>query len=60
MLVADLSQALQIAFGRWQYPGGTGHWLDNHRGNIGGIVESDQVEQVIGKYLFNAGKEDEE
>ena len=54
MLGADLAQALQVAHRRHEGASGAGHRLDDHRGNVGGVVQFDQLEQFIGQ-LHAAG-----
>ncbi|VTQ25430.1 Uncharacterised protein [Pseudomonas aeruginosa] len=49
VLVADLAQALQVADRRYQYAGGAGHRLDDHRGDVRGVVQFDQLEQLVGQ-----------
>ena len=39
--VADLAQALEVAARRDQHAGGAGDRLDDHRGDVGGIVQRD-------------------
>ena len=49
MLVADLAQALEIAFRRDQHAGGAGDRLDDDRGNGGGVVQRDDAFQILGQ-----------
>ncbi|MDR6354590.1 hypothetical protein Q3H58_001261 [Pseudomonas psychrotolerans] len=49
VLGADLAQALQIAHRRHDHPGRTGHGLDDDRGDVGGVVQLDQLEQLVGQ-----------
>ena len=45
--VADLAQALQIPARRDQHTGGTGDGLDDHRGNVGRIMQRHQPLELI-------------
>jgi hypothetical protein len=49
VLVADRPQALQIALRRDQHAGRAGHRLDDHRGDVGGVVQGDDPLQVVGQ-----------
>ena len=49
VLGADLAQALQVALGRHDHTGGTGHRLDDHGGDVGRIMQFDQLEQLVGQ-----------
>ncbi|MEE7594153.1 aminotransferase class III-fold pyridoxal phosphate-dependent enzyme, partial [Escherichia coli] len=44
-----MNQALQVADRRYQYAGGAGHRLDDHRGDVRGVVQFDQLEQFVGQ-----------
>ena len=46
---ANLAQALQVAHRRNDHAGGTRKRLDDHRSNVAGIVQVDDVEQVVGQ-----------
>ena len=46
---ADLAQALQIALGRNDHAGRTGERLDDHGRDVGGVVQADHVEQLVGQ-----------
>src|SRR5699024_4888999 len=48
VLITDLAQPLQIALGRWQHAGRTGQRLNDNRRNVGGIVQGDQLQQLLG------------
>ncbi len=47
MLGADFQQALEIADRRWQNPGRTRNGLDNHRGDVGCIMQRAEPLQLI-------------
>ena len=50
VLVANLAQALQIALRRDQHAARTRHRLDDHRGDVGGIVQRDDaLLQLVGE-----------
>jgi hypothetical protein len=49
VLVADRPQALQIALGRDQHAGRAGHRLDDHRGDVAGVVQGDDAFQRVGQ-----------
>ncbi|MNZ73094.1 hypothetical protein D3C78_914950 [compost metagenome] len=49
VLVADLAQTLQVALRRHQHAGGTGHRLDDHGGDVRGVMQFDQLEQLVGQ-----------
>ena len=49
VLGADLAQALEVALGRDQHARGTGHGLDDHRGDGGSVMQRDQPIEVFGK-----------
>ena len=48
MGIADLTQPLQIADRRRNHPGRARHRLDDHRCYVGGIVQCDQLQQLLG------------
>ena len=54
VLGADFAQALQVAHRRHDGTGRAGHRLDDHRGDVGSVVQLDQLEQFIGQ-LHAAG-----
>ncbi len=45
---AQLAQSLQVAQRRHQHAGGAGHRLDEHRGNVGSVVQRHQAFQLVG------------
>jgi len=49
VLVADLTQAFEIAFGRRQDTCRTGHGLDDQGGDVGGVVQLDDLEHFVGQ-----------
>ncbi len=49
VLGADLPQPLEVAFGRHQHAGTAGDGLDNHRRDIAGIVQKDDLLQLVGQ-----------
>ena len=49
MLVADLAQALEIALRRRKNARGSGHGLDDHGGDGGGVVQRDDALQLVGE-----------
>ncbi|MNF83241.1 hypothetical protein D3C84_655610 [compost metagenome] len=55
VLRADFAQTLQVTGGRHQDPGRAGHRLDYHRGDVRGVVQFDQLEQLVGQ-LDAAGR----
>lgn len=48
VLVAYLAQALEIAHWRRQHAGRACHRLDDDGGDVGGIMQRDQLQQLIG------------
>ena len=50
MFVADRTQALQVAFGRHQHAGGTGHRLDDDGGDRRRVMQRDKAFQVVGEF----------
>src|SRR5690606_37350025 len=49
VLVADLAQALQIPLGRHNDARRAGHRFDDDGGNVGCVVQLDQLEQFVGQ-----------
>ena len=49
VLVADFTKPLQISLRRDQHSGRTGHRLDDHGGDCGGIVKRGNTFQLVGK-----------
>ena len=50
VLVADRAQPLQVALRRHQHAGGAGHRLDDHRGDVGRVVQRDDARlQLVGE-----------
>ena len=49
VLGADLAQALQVTLRRDEHTGRSGHRLDDNRSDVGGIVQGDNLFQIIGK-----------
>ena len=49
VLIANLAQALQIALGRHDHARRASHRLDDHGGDVGGVVQLDELEQLIGQ-----------
>ena len=49
VLVADFTKPLQISLRRDQHSGRTGHRLDDHGGDCGGIVKHGNTFQLVGK-----------
>src|SRR5206468_7774144 len=47
--VADLPEALEITLGRDQYAGRAGDGLDDHRCDVGGVVQLDQSLELVGE-----------
>ena len=54
VLRTDLAQALQVAHRRHDGTGRAGHRLDDHRGDVGSVMQLDQLEQFVGQ-LHAAG-----
>ena len=54
VLRTDFAQALQVAHRRHDGTGRAGHRLDDHRSDVRGIVQLDQLEQFVGQ-LHAAG-----
>ena len=49
VLVADFAQALEIALGRRQHAGGTGHGFDDDRRDGRGIMQGHEAFQLVGQ-----------
>ena len=49
VLITNLAQAFQIAFGRDHHTCGTGKRLHNHRCDIRSIVQRNQIQQAVGQ-----------
>src|SRR5690606_2375393 len=50
VLVADLAKTLQITLGRDKHPGRPGHGFYDHCCNVGGVVQFDELEQLVREF----------